>query len=429
MKNYIKTWLTSVFIRQAKAILKKHKPIVVAVLGSVGKTGTKLAIVDVLKQKYRVQYQNGNYNVPLTVPLVITGQTLPGLTNPIGWLKVWLKGQKFLTSAYPYDVVVLELSTDKPGDIADFKEFLYPDISVVTAISEEHMEFFDNLEQVAEEELTVTQFTKQLVYSKDSVSKDYVDLFIPKTLEVKSFGFEKGSTYTICADRNSHHEFSVTIKLPNDSQISNDVAVASRHSIQAVGGAVAVGDLLGLSSDQLSKGIQKIKPVSGRMRLLQGINNTVIIDDSYNSSPVAAEAAIKTLYELKANQKIAIMGNMNELGDISETAHMAIGDMCVPDKLDLLITIGDDANNFIAKAAEANGCRVIRTSDPIKAGKVAAQNASDGAIILVKGSQNKVFSEEAVKQLLANPADIDNLVRQSDFWMNTKNHQFGYKKQ
>ena len=135
MKEFFKEQLTKIFISQARAILKRHKPIIVAVVGSVGKTSTKLAIATVLAQKYRVRYQDGNYNVPLTVPFVIMGQQLPTLTNPVGWLRAWLQGQKYIVGSYPYDVVVLELGTDKPGDILDFKSFIKPDIAVVSAIS------------------------------------------------------------------------------------------------------------------------------------------------------------------------------------------------------------------------------------------------------------------------------------------------------
>jgi UDP-N-acetylmuramoyl-tripeptide--D-alanyl-D-alanine ligase len=427
MKNFLKDTLTKIFISQARAILKRHKPIIVAVVGSVGKTSTKLAIATVLKQKYRVQYQEGNYNVPLTVPFVITGQSLPSLTNPFGWLKAWLNGQKYLVGKFPYDVVVLELGTDKPGDILDFGKFLNPDISVVTAISEEHMEFFENLEKVAEEELTIAQYSKQIIYGKDTVNKDYVELFVPKETIKFTFGFINGTDYKMSAIRNSHQAFQLSVNMANDSMVETDVAVASKHGLNSIGAAVAVADKLGLTPLQIKKGINSVKPVPGRMRLFEGINNSIIIDDSYNSSPIAAEAALKTLYELKAPQKIAILGSMNELGAVSRIAHQSIGQLCTPDKLDLLITLGEDANNITAKSAEEQGCRVIRTSDPIKAGKVAFQNASEGAIILVKGSQNRVFSEEATKQLLANPADINNLVRQSDFWLAKKAAQFGYQ--
>lgn len=424
MKRQLRTWLASVFYKQAKRIIHKHKPIVVAVAGSVGKTSTKLAIVQVLKQKYRVQYQDGNYNANITVPLIVTGQTMPSLVNVFGWLTVWLAGQKYIHGAYPYDVVVLELGTDKPGEIIDFRRMVRPDIAVVTSISEEHMEFFENLEAVAEEELAIAQYAKQLVINADDVAAVYTKMFVPKNVPVSKFGFSKGCHYKIAAHRNSHHSFTATVTTPTDKTITTEAMVAAKHSLKSVAAAVAVADMLDLTPAQIRRGVSQITPPAGRMRLLEGKSKSLIIDDTYNSSPLAAAAALSTLYEMKASQKIAILGSMNELGSVSKEAHQSIGALCVPDKLDLLITIGNEANTHLAKAAEQNGCNVIHTTSPYKAGKVALLNLKEGGIVLAKGSQNGVFAEEAVKQLLRNPADEDYLVRQSADWLAKKAAQF-----
>jgi UDP-N-acetylmuramyl pentapeptide synthase len=425
MKNIIKNLLTSIFRRQARLILKKHKPIVVAVVGSVGKTSTKLAIATVLKQTYRVQYQNGNYNVMLTLPLVISGQTMPGLYNPFGWLKVWLAGQRYVHSSYPYDVIVLEMGTDAPGDIIQFKKILSPDIAVVSGISEEHMEYFKSIDAVAKEEFAIAQFSEKLVINADDVDREVIKLYVPDSVEVLTYGFNKLANYKINATRNSHHSFKTTIHSNNKIHIDSDVMVVARHSLKPVGAAVAVADLLGVPQKRIQKGVNNIEPANGRMRIFDGKEKSFIIDDSYNASPLAVEAAVDALFEMHAPSKMAILGSMNELGVVSKTAHQHIGKKCTPDKLDLLITIGEQANNFIAAEAEANGCHVIRTSSPYKAGKVALQNITKpGTVILVKGSQNGVFSEEAVKQLLANPADQTQLVRQNNFWMTKKQSQF-----
>lgn len=424
MKAQIKHWLTAIFVRQAKKILKAHNPLVVVIVGSVGKTGTKMAIANVLQQKYRVRYQDGNYNVPLTVSFVLTGQQLPTLTNPFGWLRAWLKGQKSIYGNFPYDVVLLELGTDSPGDIIAFKDILQADIAVVSAVSEEHMEFFSSVEKVAEEELSVAQFSSKVIVNIDDCKKEYIKLFIPSEKELFRYGYDTSSHYKISSRRNSHHSFNIEVTLPGTRSVSSDVSVAAKHGLKPLAAAVAVGDLLGLSTKQLQKGIATVKPTPGRMRIFDGLNGTVIIDDTYNSSPLAAEAALHALYDMKAPQRIVILGSMNELGAVSQIAHDKIGAMCRPDKLDLVITLGEQANTYIAPAAEGQGCKVIRTSSPVKAGKVALQNAQSGGIILAKGSQNGVFAEEAVKQLLANPSDINNLVRQSDFWMAKKAAQF-----
>ena len=426
MKNYFKDQLAKIFIRQAKKIIKKHNPLIVVVVGSVGKTSTKFAIEKVLSQKYRVQFQSGNYNVPLSLDFVVTGQTLPNLYNPFAWLKAWLNGQKYIYKNYPYDVLLLELGTDKPGDIIEFKKILTADVAVVSAVSEEHMENFDSLEKVAEEELSVAQFSKEIVINADDTKKDFINLFVPEDVSTLSFGYTGRVDYKLHSKRTSHQSFNMIVNTPSQKNITTTVEVAAKHGLKPVAAAIAVADILGLSNKQIIKGINNISPAPGRMSVYEGINNTIIIDDTYNSSPLATEAALNAIYEMKAPQRIVILGSMNELGAVSKVAHQNIGKLCKPEKLDLVITLGEEANNFIATEAESMGCKVIRTADPVKAGKVAEQNLVEGAIILAKGSQNGVFAEEAVKQLLANPKDLENLVRQNDFWMNIKAEQFNY---
>src|SRR5690606_7513052 len=115
--------------------------------------------------------------------------------------------------------------------------------------------------------------------------------------------------------------------------------------------------------------IAAILPVSGRLRRLRGINNSLIIDDTYNSSPEAVKACLRMLASMEAPQRIAILGNMNELGAISPAAHKEIGELCDPDVLNLVITIGPDANAHLAPAAEARGCTVKRFDSPYAAGE------------------------------------------------------------
>jgi UDP-N-acetylmuramoyl-tripeptide--D-alanyl-D-alanine ligase len=148
------------------------------------------------------------------------------------------------------------------------------------------------------------------------------------------------------------------------------------------------------------------------------------LDDTYNASPDATKAALDTLYKLPAVHKIALLGNMNELGDYSKQAHIAVGEYCDPKQLELVVTIGRDANTYLAAEAEKKGCTVARFDNPYKAGKYLESRLSKGAILLAKGSQNGVFAEEAIKQLLANPADTSKLVRQTPKWLKKKARAF-----
>jgi UDP-N-acetylmuramyl pentapeptide synthase len=127
---------------------------------------------------------------------------------------------------------------------------------------------------------------------------------------------------------------------------------------------------------------------------------------------------------MKATQKIAILGNMNELGDYSKSSHIEVGAYCDPKQLDLVVTIGPDANQYLAPAAVEQGCLVKTFDDPYAAGEFVKTEVKAGAVLLAKGSQNNVYAEEAIRSLLANPNDANRLVRQSPAWQKVKRKNF-----
>jgi UDP-N-acetylmuramoyl-tripeptide--D-alanyl-D-alanine ligase len=160
------------------------------------------------------------------------------------------------------------------------------------------------------------------------------------------------------------------------------------------------------------------------MQILPGIKNSTLIDDTYNSSPVAVRAALDVLYAGDAPQRIAILGGMNEMGDYSPQAHKEVGAYCDPKKLDWVVTIGPDAKQYLAPAAKEQGCQVKSFLSPYDAGHFVAGLLKESAVVLAKGSQNRVFAEESLKELLANPEDASKLVRQSRHWQDVKAKQF-----
>jgi UDP-N-acetylmuramoyl-tripeptide--D-alanyl-D-alanine ligase len=198
----------------------------------------------------------------------------------------------------------------------------------------------------------------------------------------------------------------------------------AKSELYSATAAAAVADMLGADTPSIKEGISKIKPVSGRMQRLNGSKDSLLLDESYNASPKAVMAALDSLYQMEAPQKIAVLGNMNELGQLSQQAHIDIGEYCEPKQLDLVVTIGPDANKYSAPAAQARGCRVIACKDPYEAGKAVKKALKPKAVVLVKGSQNNVYAEETVKLLLADPGDAQLLVRQSREWMQKKAKNF-----
>ncbi len=422
MKKAFKSIVVAILARQVRKLRKKHSIQVIAVVGSIGKTSTKLAIAQTLSKSRRVRYQHGNYNDIVSVPLVFFGHAMPSLFNPIAWTKILFSNSKQVRSKYPYDVVVLELGTDGPGQIEAFKKYLEVDYAVVTAIAPEHMEYFGELDNVAKEELSVAGFSKQLIYNSDLIPEKYLELLpagsISYSLHASEADFHMANIF------HSAGGYEGDIKHAGEIFLHISHEVVSETQLYSVIAASIVGNLVGLKKTEILAGLSAITPVSGRLRRLRGINNSLIIDDTYNSSPEAVRAGLDTLYKLEAPQRIALLGNMNELGNMSADAHKLAGELCDPTKLALVITIGPDANKYLAAAAEAKGCTVKKFDDPYAIGEFLQTKIEPEAVIFAKGSQNGVFAEEAIKKILADPEDANKLVRQSDYWLRRKQASF-----
>lgn len=417
MKNFLKSLIVAVLGWQVRRLYKHNHIKTVGVVGSIGKTSTKSAIAQVLAREYYVQYQDGNYNDIVTIPLVFFGQKLPSLFNPFAWVALILRNEWALRHQYPYEVVVLELGTDGPGQIKKLNKYLKIDTAVVTAISPEHMEFFADEDAIAREELSVQNFSKQLLVNADLCSPEAIAK-IKKPC--KTYGKNIEADYRISGL--SRNNWNVTNPAKNKTLVSKlTISDAEVYSLSA---AFAVGQLMDMKDDQLLEGIASFTSISGRMNILKGQKGSIIIDDTYNASPQATTMALQTLYDYPAKQRIALLGNMNELGRQSEMYHRQVGAFCDPDKLALIVTLGTDANKFLAAEAEKRGCKVVRATTPTEAAGAIESAILSDTVILAKGSQNGVFAEEAVKQLLANPEDETHLVRQGAAWLSKKESSF-----
>jgi len=405
---------------QVRRLRRRHHFTVVAVAGSVGKTSTKLAIADLLGQGLRVRHQVGNYNDRVTIPLVFFGQREPSLFNVFAWLSVFGANNAEIAFPYPYDVVVVELGTDGPGQL-DELAYLKPDITVVTAVSAEHMEYFKDLDGVAAEEFTVFDYSKQVLVNGDDIAGKY--LAGRKFVEYSMVS--KQAQYYASTQANGLQGQTVTVVFPK-GKTGADIRYVGAHAAKFALAAAAVADMMGLKRQVIVEGLPQLQPFAGRMQILPGLHGSTLIDDTYNASPIAVKAALDVLYAARPTQRIAILGSMNELGDYSPEAHREVGAYCNAKKLDLVVTIGADAKKWLDPVARANGCEVRSFNSPYDAGKfVSGKLAKKGAVVLAKGSQNGVFAEEALKQLLAHPGDADKLVRQNAYWEQRKRAQFG----
>lgn len=419
--------ITNKLEKYVRKYFENHPDIkLVVVAGSVGKTSTKIAAATILNEKYRVRLHRGNHNTHLSAPLAILGIDFPG--NPRNlwqWHKVFSAARKRLKASAETEpqVIIQELGTDRPGDIAEFAKYLLPDISIISAVTPEHMENFGSISAVAREELSAANFAKFAIINRDDVDSEFANYITNSNFA--TYGSTVSSEYSFENDSfDFKNGFMGFINTPEYGKIKVNVRVIGEHSLRPIIAAAAVAAKLGVSPEQISSGVAKINSVPGRMNLLRGMQESIIIDDTYNSSPAAAEAALKALYELPGTSKIAILGDMNELGESSAVEHKKLGELCNGVQLSWVITVGEQANKYIAPAARAKGCQVKECKNALEAGAFAHKVLEKGSILLFKGSQGNIYLEEAVKIVLRSTSDETKLVRQDDKWLKTKKEFF-----
>lgn len=427
MKKIFRSLVASLLEKEAIAILKKYKPKVVGITGTVGKTSTKDAVYTALCRFVSVRKTKKSYNSEFGIPLTIIGATNPvSTTDMFAWLGVLLEGLKLilLPNHYP-EWLVLEVGADHPGDIKRATRWLKPDIAIVTKLSKTpvHVEHFASPEDVFEEKGNLVRALKPggtlILNAEDEDVLAYRNLSDEKTI---LFGNAAGS------DLRSEHYKVVYDADGLPTGIYFDVATEEEsipvslagtlgeHHAFHVLAALAVTKALGENLALAAKNFRTHEPTPGRMRIIEGEKETVILDDTYNSSPVAAEEALKVLGMLEAKRKIAVLGDMLELGRYSVDAHRKAGAQA-SQVADILVTVGVRSRATAESALDnMNESDVFQFDDSREAGIFLEPLIEKGDAILVKGSQG-MRMERIVEEMMAHPEDKEKLlVRQDEEW-------------
>ncbi|HPW34756.1 MAG TPA: Mur ligase family protein [Candidatus Paceibacterota bacterium] len=386
----------------ARLTIKRFKPIVIVVTGSVGKTSTKEALWSVIKNKKSVRKTSANFNNELGVPLTILGNW-ETISKPAWffWIKVFifslanlLFGKK---SLYP-EVLVLEYGADKPGDISHLVDIARPSVGIISAIGQipVHIEnYSQGIDSVIREKGKIVSdmmVGDTAVLNADDESVNSIRF---KTrAKVLTFGLSKEADVRIC---NFKHMIldnkidGIAFKLENGGA---SVPIILRHAFSmshayAAASAACVASIFDINLIEAANLFAiHYKPVKGRSTIIDGIKQTQIIDESYNSSPLALEVALKTIAQVTHTRKIVVLGDMMELGDYTQRAHELAGEL-VSQSADFLITVGL-RSKFIAQKAIKKGMaadQVFSFEDAHQASLKLQKIMKTGDIILIKGSR------------------------------------------
>ncbi len=382
----------------ARWTIAKYQPSVIGITGSVGKTSAKEAIFAVLKDLRSVRASHGNFNNEIGLPLTILGDW-DNISGIFFWCRVigasvW---RLIFRQKYP-EILVLEYGVQKPGDMRYLLDIAKPNIAVITALGETpvHIEFFANQESVAREKAKLLESLPAIGFAILNDDDDDVSAMDEKTrAHIMRFGSSARSDVRVVNFETlvtEERPFGIAFKLNyggNFVPIRFANIFGKTHSY-AVAAATCVGLIFGSNLVRIAEYLgAHYAPPKHRMAYVPGLNKSSIIDDAYNASPLSMRAALDAVGTMKAKRKIAVLGDMRELGKYSIQAHEAIG-MMAGKNFDLLFTVGPQAKFIAESAMSAGGMspKSVRSFDTAEEAAPVIRNVlKPGDLVLVKASR------------------------------------------
>lgn len=337
---------------------------VIAITGSVGKTSTREMISSVLKQRYNVLTTEKNYNSLIGVPI----------------MSLKIDNQ---------DICVLEAGVDHFNEMDLLSEVLKPDVCIITNIGTAHIGTFKTSENILREKIQITNHIKgnlKLIVNEDNTYLSHIEDNVKYTVE--KIGMD--SVKNIIIDENNI-EF-ITRIYGKEEKIS--INALGNHNIYNSLFAIKVAEIFNLKNEEIIKGIREYRNFSRRLEKKYTKNNVLLIDDTYNASIDSMKSGLITVNNIKANKRIAVLGDMFDLGKKAEEIHKILSDVFELLDYDYLFTIGDMAKNISDGAKRfMDEDKIIWFNDKEKLIKTIEKIARPGDVIYMKASNGMNFNK------------------------------------
>lgn len=339
---------------------------IIAVGGSNGKTTTKELLASVLRQKFKTLWSEASFNNDIGVPVTL------------------LKLQS------EHQVAVLEVGTNHPGELAPLLRLIQPEMGVITSIGREHMEFFRDLAGVAKEEGSMADILSKegtLFVNGDS---EWIEPVIRRSqAKVLRIGF--GERNDVCARDVRFDEGGVTFlaTTPRKNLCGEyRIQLSGRHQVLNALLAISVAGELGLTRAEIQNGLLACEPAKMRLQIWT-VNDVQILDDSYNANADSMLAALQTLADFPCRgRRIAVLGEMAELGEETSSAHSEVGARAAELKIDRLFAVGK-SSQITSEAARTKGLSdVAEYADVESAGRALKIFLQPGDVVLLKASRS-----------------------------------------
>ncbi len=357
---------------------------VVGITGSTGKTTTKDLVAALLSARMNVLKTEGNLNNHIGVPLMLSR----------------------LTSEH--DAAVLEMGMSGLGEIDLLARLARPRVGVVTNIGESHLEMLGSRENIA---AAKCELLSRLPAGGLAVIHGEEPLLVPYCQNLRcrvvTFGFSPRCDIYCQAVKQKKGQKTVRIMQRGFSPLELAMPLPGRHSIHNLMAAVAVARELGLTDGEIKAGLGRLELTGMRLEIITTRDGVAVINDTYNASPSSMAAALEVLLEMAGGAgKIAVLGDMLELGAYEEEGHRRIGRLAAELGVDALILVGERSGH-IAAAAVAAGFppeKIYRGKSHTEAGRIAGELAAPGDWILIKGSRGMCM-EKVLPVLLEREVD------------------------
>ena len=371
--------LAAYYLEQIRENLK-----IIGIIGSVGKTSTREMVASVLSQQFKVLKTEGNFNNGLGVPLTIFRLT----------------GEE--------DIAVIEMGISEFGEMRSLGSIVHPDIVIMTNIGSCHLETLQNREGVLQAKSEIFDCMRDdgvvILNGNDDMLSTIVDikgnkpLFYRVKLDEEVYGVDRRETVAHSITDRGMEGVTATFLLSNNKHFDADIPLPGVHNVYNALAAATVGDVLGMFTDDMKRGIESIKAVSGRNNILE-TGKLTIIDDCYNANPMSMRASLDVLEKSEA-RKVAILGDMGELGAEERKEHSELGLYAAFRNIDLFLVVGKLMNEFkggyLSGAAQGE---CIHYQSVVKLLSELGGRIRPGDTVLVKASHFMGFSKivEALK--------------------------------
>jgi UDP-N-acetylmuramoyl-tripeptide--D-alanyl-D-alanine ligase len=399
--------------RLARGTLELFHPRVVGVTGSVGKTAAKEAVTAVLEGRHRVRASPED---GISLPRVVLGLTGPRRTRPFRRYPEWL---------------VLEVGASRPGAMRARRRWLRLDVAVFTRVGARppHLGAFSSRGRLLSEKgdlLSLLEDDGIVVVNADD--EDLAEVVRQRAGGRRrlSYGFRPGVDVRALDVRVDYagpeggpSGMRFRIEMPGGSEEVRLPGVLGRPPVYAALAGAGVGVVAGSPPAEIADALSRQAFRPGRMRVLEGIQGAVVVDDTWNSSPVALDEALDLMSELVTRgRKVVVLGEMLGLGDVAEEAHADAARRAAA-VADLLFLVGTraDAMSGTARAAGMDAGSVECLAAPVEAGDRLRAVLRPGDVVLVEGSAAGWGMEKAVQRLIRDPDRAgDLLARQGSAW-------------